>query len=437
MHSMRNKMKLYLLRQLRAAVAVIGLVIASTIVIGGSTSVAAKLSRPSFTPTATVFNNPQKSASKAEQYKIINYINKAINSTTKGATIRISMYSMDIKSSADAIINAHKRGVNVRFVTDDHAASSVQMKRVKEALAKQAIKGQSSLFKACDYGCTSDYTYNDGENEKRRAFNHAKFITFSSTSKTSDADTKLVTMITSSNLTATQAENGWNNLTTIVGDKTSYNFLAEKFDVMAKDKNQKNPYDEATSGKYKLYFFPRLEQKQNDEDSDTIMGILNNIRCSGVAKGYGYSDGKTRRTTIRIAMYQWTQTRDYLAEKLWQLNNDGCDVQVVISKGETDDEIVRKLTRPTKSKRGAIEVRNADKSGEFVHHKYLLINGKYLDDTSAKIVFTGSPNLTRVALRYNNELMVRITSDSIFDSYAGNFNKIFKVSKTLKYVDPN
>ncbi len=396
-----------------------------------------KLTRPSFSPTATVFNNPEKKAGKSQNYKIINYINKAINSTTKDATVRISMYSMNIASSADAIINAHKRGVNIQFVTDDHSEGSAQMVRIKKALAKQTVKGQSSFFKACDISCTSDHTYEDGEGETMRAFNHAKFITFSSTSKKADADTKLVTMVTSSNLTSTQAEDGWNNLYTTVGDKNIYNFLRDKFLLMAKDKNLKSPYAELTSGIYKAYFFPRYEGKQNDADSDTIMGVLDNVKCSGAAKGYGYADGSTRRTIIRIAMYQWTQTRGYLADKLWQLNNSGCDVKIVVSKKETDKEVLQKLTRPTTSKRRAIEVRDADKPGQYVHNKYILINGNYHDDTSSKIVFTGSPNLTRVALRYNNELMLRVWSDSVHNSYLSNFNQIFKGAKAIKYVDPN
>lgn len=407
-------------------------------------TVQAKLTRPSFTPKQVVFNAPL--GKNSQEFKILHYMERAINSTVKGSTVRISMYSLGDKGSANAIIKAHKRGVNIQYVTDDHMADHPQLERIREALKTPYVKGQDSFVKICDFGCTSDYEFVDDDGVVRRAYNHAKFLLFSSTSKKSDNDTKEVVMITSTNMTGKQAENGWNNLVTVVGDSKIYGFLTAKFDLMVKNKNIKDPYDTETSGAYKVYFYPHIDEKLNDPDSDTVLDILNNVKCTGVAAGYGYKDGSTRKSTVDIVVSQWAKSRVYLAEKLWQLNNDGCSVRVVVLKTHTDSEIVKALTKATKSGRSPIQLRYSDynKAGTsdshlelYAHSKYILINGNYNGDSSSKVVFTGTANFTRAALRHNNEVMIRIMKDSVYDSFRSNFNSIFKHSTKYKYVDPN
>lgn len=409
----------------------------------------------SFTPQSTIFNDPLDAAGTNENYKIVNYINKAINSTVKTSTIRLAMYSINIDSSADALIAAHKRGVNVQIITDDHATSTAQMIKIKKALSIKYTPAQTSFFKACDISCTSDHTSGGDPDDADyyRAYLHAKFIMFSSTSKSIDADTKFVTMVTSSNLTHTQALEGWNNLYTIVGYEPLYNFL--KDEVFQKrlftNDNIVNPYTTFETyeagkdplNKYKVYFYPKNEGSDM-ASYDPYLGILSNIRCSGAASGYGYDAGTTRRTNVRIAMFQWTEGRKYLAEKVVDLARDGCDVEVVISKNDTAPEILSILktwvpNRPISLMDGDYNTPGTDTSDleRFIHNKYILVNGKYLDDTSSRLTFTGSPNFSVYALRYNNELALKIDEYATYEAFVANFRKTQDNSRDISGIDPN
>ena len=58
------------------------------------------------------FGNPF--GSKAAQYAISSKVNRAIDHAPRGSTILIATYSLDLDSSTDKLIRAHRRGVNVR-----------------------------------------------------------------------------------------------------------------------------------------------------------------------------------------------------------------------------------------------------------------------------------------------------------------------------------
>jgi phosphatidylserine/phosphatidylglycerophosphate/cardiolipin synthase-like enzyme len=61
---------------------------------------------------------------------------------------------------------------------------------------------------------------------------------------------------------------------------------------------------------------------------------------------------------------------------------------------------------------------------QMVHDKYVLINGSYAGDTSAKVVFTGSANWTNNALHYNDEYMLRIWDSAVFNSFSKHWDKV-------------
>ena len=82
---------------------------------------------------------------------------------------------------------------------------------------------------------------------------HSKFYLFSPGRATPD----YVSMVGSANPYKGNIYNSWNDSHTIVGNKTIYDSLNKYFNDMLKDKTNLNYYRTATSGKYKLYFFPR------------------------------------------------------------------------------------------------------------------------------------------------------------------------------------
>lgn len=385
------------------------------------------------------FNNPF--GTTAAKWRIVNKIGAAIDHAPKNSTIRIAVYSITIDKIADKLIAAHKRGVNVRVVTDDHLydyendarreAMTTQIERLKKALGTD-IKSDS-FIKICDHSCMSDNEY---------ASMHAKLYMFS----TSGAS-KNVAMLSSSNPSGTHT-NAWNNLYTFVGNADMYNSLKDYFEAMAKEPDKtKDWYSNTEIGSYRLYTFPR--KTANTPGEDVHYTMLQNIKCTGVAKGYGTKpdDPKNSRTIVDVAMFKFSGNRMDVINQLHELGAQGCLVRIALSRESTPDDVIKALLKD-----GKVQVRDMDVwknvkdslTGKtkrlvynYTHDKYWAINGSYDGDSSASIVFTGSPNITSAGLRYNNELMVRLSSKSDFKAYHANFTTMWKTGKSLKLVDMN
>jgi hypothetical protein len=349
-----------------------------------------------------VFNDP--TGSKAARLRIVTQVEKAIDHAPKGSTIRIANYLFDLKSPATKLILAQRRGVHVQLLIDD-APLSKQTKRVRAAFGTSTKHG--SYVRRCKNGCMSS----------QPGVMHAKFYLFSQS-----GSSKWVSMVSSANLYTGNSGTSWNNQHTIVGDKVLYNSLSRYFSDMIKDKDRPNYYRTTTSGKYKLYFFPRAA-KPGSKDI-VLLDVLNHVKCTGVAKGYGTS---ARRTMVRVEQWGWTSARLDIAKRLWKLHNAGCNVQVINNKFKTSSVIMRTLLKRS-AKHGKMPVYNAGidtngngKRDKYMHHKVVAISGNLFGKSNSKVVFTGSANFSGKATLSNNELILRVTDNKTFDAYAANF----------------
>lgn len=386
----------------------------------GRASAAALVAGPTFNiPTGSTY----------EQNAILRKLTQAIDGTGGGETIRMAFFSLTVSRFADKLIAAHRRGVNVRLIQDDHEVGPDWL-RVKAVIGSDTSKRSWAML--CHRSCMSD---------EDPSYMHAKLYMFSRAQ-----GVPLVVMISSANPTYTQARVGWNDMYTITRNSTIYYASRTYFEKMTagaiKDRsgNQStgipiNAYFTATSGIYKTYYFPIGGEGRDD---DPLYGVLMNIGCRGTAYGYG-SGG---RTTIKIAIYQWSELRVRLAEKLWALDNAGCIVEVIYNTGTTDPPIIRALTKPG-GNYGGVKVTKSheDRNGDgilehFVHNKYLLVNGIYAGDTSSKVVFTGSANWTNTALHYGNEIMLKINSASTYNAYASQYARVLAWAKAIPPPTP-
>jgi phosphatidylserine/phosphatidylglycerophosphate/cardiolipin synthase-like enzyme len=401
----------------RSALAVLLLSAAGTALVAGPQAEAMS----TFEPIRAVFNNPNGSIS--ERYRIVNYVNRAIDAAPTGSVIRIAMYSMYVQSTTDKLIAARKRGVTVQMVTDDHYTSPQLSQLVKTFGTRVAAGGSTSFVKICHRSCSSDLLH---------SYMHAKFFTFSQ----AGSHHRLV-MVTSSNFSDAQINLGWNNMYTLVDSPKIYSTLNTYFTQLTRDANNKaTAYQETVDGNAKVYAFPRWEGKVIDANSDTYYGILGHITCSGTASGYG----KNGKTAIHVASYQWTKYRLYLAQKLWNLDNAGCDVSMVYSARNTD-ALVTAALKKAGGKHGGIRLHNADQNGpgdddKYSHNKYVLVNGVYDGDTSSRIVFTGSANFNKVGLRYNNEVVLKLRSSTAYGAYYRNFQTIYAYPTKQTNITP-
>lgn len=389
----------------------------------------------SYTPkTGALFNDPN--GTRDQQLALMNPIVNSVNSVPAGSIIRFVAYSFSWQPMADALIAAHKRGVQVRLLVDSHhyellspGTDTPQLKALRSALGTDRSK--PSYIRTCKYGCMSNST----------SYIHSKLYLFSRA-----GDAKHVSMISSANPAETGISRSWNNTYTVANNKAIYDANVDNFNDMLPDKTNTNYYHTASgspcdpngssAASCKLYYFPRAGSTPS---SDTIYNVLSDVTCTGAATGYGVSG----KTVIKIAAYQWTTLRLYIAQKLTALKGKGCNIEVIYPSDKVDAEVATELRKKN------IPIYNGrlDRDGDGVkelypHSKYLLINGVYQGDSSFKGVYTASQNFTNNSLRESNEVLLRIPINSVHDQYVANFNKMknyiaaaTSASKTTAGVD--
>ncbi len=354
-----------------------------------------------------IFNNPK--GSLAAENAIITQLNRAIERAPKGSSISMAMYLFDKPSTARRLYAAHLRGVNVQIIIDD-GERSPEIRYLKQRLGTN--KKARSFVASCYRSCMSQVA---------GSVSHSKFFIFSRVGNTPN-----VSMISSANPHNVNTEDSWNNIHTIASNATIYRSLRGYFVDMLKDKQNLNYYDTRKpigSGKYKLYFFPR--KAKAGVQTVNLLDVLNHVSCRRVSKGYG-SGG---RTVVRIAMWGWTTARMDIAKRAWTLKNQGCKVDVILNQGRASRAIIQQLIKKTKY--GQIPVynawvdRNRNDFGElYVHHKAVIVNGRWFGKGNVKVVYTGSQNFTSTGTRLNDELMLRVRDNGIYNAYSRNFSYI-------------
>lgn len=287
------------------------------------------------------------------------------------------------------------------------SADTPQIIALKKELGTDRTR--ASFVRRCTNSCMSSDT----------SVMHAKFFLFSTTGAS-----KLVSMVSSANIYTGNTAGSWNNIHTIVGDATIYDSLKLYFNDMLPDRDWPDYYRTTTSGKHKLYFFPRAAE--SGVVTDDILSVLNNVTCTGVAAGYG-SNG---RTVVRVEQWGWSSARIGIANRLWQLHNQGCNVQVTYNGFQTSSEVTAALLKRSTTY-GVMRVYNAgiDTNGNgvrdiYMHHKVVAISGVWFGRNNTKVVYTGSANFTKPGLRANNEIIMRVKDNATFDKYNSNFNYI-------------
>jgi HKD family nuclease len=408
--TVRRRVRPLFLQAAAVLVTATAVVFSGTVGATAAPSAKAPDSKPALTAKATapytpkaglLFNNPR--GSHNAKYAIIKKLNAAIKATPKG-TIRFAQYLFDIGSPGENLIDAYRRGVNVKILTDDGEKSHI-MKKLRHVLNNDRTDG--SYVDDCHHSCMSNHA----------SVMHAKFYTFSTAG---DADH--VSLISSANPYTGNTYKSWNDLQTIVGDETIYNSLVQYFDDMRTDVTRKNYYRTTTSGKNTLYFFPKADGKLPQ------LAALKAVTCTGAASGYG----NRGRTQIRVAMWGWTRERTDIARQLRALFAQGCDIKVFLNKPRVSPKVYAILLKRN-AKYGKMKIydcwydKNHNGAAElYMHLKTVTINGNYNGDSSSKLVFTGSQNFSGEGSYYNNELALRVFDKSMVDDYTAQLSYVRK-----------
>ena len=356
----------------------------------------------SWTPsTGAVFNRPVGTA--AEQRAIFAHVNRAIDATPSGATIRFAVFSFADKPTASRLIDAHERGVKVQLIFNGHKAYK-QEKRLQKALGTNRNKRSFAYF--CDRSCRGD-----------RGQMHQKTFLFS---KVGSAEH--VVMVGSNNMTRNNVINQWSDLYTVTDDPALYWTYDGMFEQLRRDRPVSRPFIDSSVNEYGATFFPHPGSSQYD---DPVHDALSSIECVGAAEGFGTETGNDvdgdgvpdRVTKVRIAQHAWNGMRGrYLVHKVADLHRSGCDVKVMlgVGAGRVIKTVLANQGVPT----------NYGETDKKTHQKLMFVSGVVAGDPGATIVWTGSHNWSDKALK-RDDVLKRIDSAEAFAQYDANFEDMW------------
>lgn len=312
-----------------------------------------------------------------------------LEQTPDDARVLAAFYTFGRQPLAEAFADARDRGVDVRVVlgnTSRHSDGSdwTAVEILRDRLDDRLTVCNDGEF---DGGCM-------GEN-----IHHNKFVAFSELEDGSEH----VVLKTSANLTDLQLER-YNNMVVVRDDQQLFSAFTSYWEDLRRDETDMS-YNRIEEGEAEVtaYFFPH-------DEGDPVHDALDDVDCEAGAD-------------VRLAVAFFTNGRDALAERLRQMDRDGCDVGVVLRESSDIDSPGNAVLGRLES--GDIEVGMFYEDEEIqLHSKYLAIEGVYGERDDAQVVWTGSHNYTVSALRYNDEVLIEIYDGDVYDAHRHDWNQL-------------
>lgn len=373
-------------------------------------------SHPTATPTAdhvsmaVQFSNPW-SGKESAQYRLHRTQIAAINAAPRGATIHLVMYTLATEPAGEALLAAHRRGVNVRVIIDDHE-NYRWTKRLQQALGTDQRK--RSYVVRCHLACASDISYPRRRSKGTiRPYVHAKWLLVDRSGKD-----RFVVMVPSENLTPAAIEQS-NDMLIVRGDPDVYDFLRTRFDIMRKDAGP--AYGSVEAGSISMTMFPMPLPKGYRIDPtatvparmDPYLDYLRDVQCGG-----------EHSTTIRIAMYMWTYPRLEVAKRFAELSRAGCPVVAIGQplSPEQDEGWDPEITQTLLD--GGVTLHQTAGGGVYLHSKIVTLDGWDRDGRPLHRAITGSSNLLLQALVSSDDLVIVNSDEAVVDGYSAHVEQL-------------
>ena len=321
-------------------------------------------------PAGANFNNPI--GKPTQQRKLLQQVIRTVNSAPAGSTIRMAVFSFGDGPTADALIAAHNRGVNVKLV---FAGENVYpaMARLRTAIGTDT--DASSFVRICQNSCR-------GEQGQM----HAKYFSFSRA-----GSAKWITMVGSVNLTQHNAQDQWNDLYTRVDDRPYFRAYGHWFGQLKADQPVAKQYLHKVVSDTDIRVMP----VDLTAETDPILTALDNVQCVVT------TDGEDVDTGVYISTHAWNEERGKaIAWKVAALRGEGCDVKVFFGTG---------MGAAVKSilKNHGVRMRKGQHPGIRTHQKVMIVSGGYDGEPSTVRAWTGSQNWSTRAT-HRDDLIVRV-----------------------------
>ncbi len=314
-----------------------------------------------------------------------------IDDTADGAELRGAFFSFSRVETAQALVNAHQRGVDVRLVVgnNNRFASGSYNDAVELLLDELNDRVHVCSEQGSNGACI-------GTN-----IQHNKFLTMS---QLGDGTSDVVAQ-SSGNITNAQPRD-FDNLLVLRGDTGIYNAYRQYWDHL---NDEQQSFDTPVSGddQTRAFFFP-VER----DDGDPVRDLVDHVDCS---------DGGH----IYVAMAFFTNSRWSLAGRLRDRHQEGCQLSLVLGRDDSinspGDDIKDYIYTDD------IQVALFDEGQRpQVHSKYMIFDGvTYRGQSNSRTVITGSHNFSQSALFSNDEAILKLHDSALTDAYIANFQHVF------------
>ena len=305
-----------------------------------------------------------------------------LEDTPAGAEVRGAFFSFSLDSVAQALSETKERGVDVQIVlgNTNRAGSGQEFGSVgtlRDGLGDDlTICSEGSMQGACL-----------GSN-----IQHNKFLLISEL----DNGDEHVVVQSSGNVTRAQ-QSQYDNLVIFTGDQAVYEAYEAYFHDLQADERDPD-YHRVAQGETAttIYFSPYSA-------GDPVEDDLRQVECE-------------EGDEIYLAMAFFTDARVEVAQLLSELDQDGCDVNVLLRWSDINSpgQFVWNVVRS-----GEIDVGYFPEDEAIqLHHKYLVYRTHRSDgEGQLPVVWTGSHNFTHSALVHNDEVLLRIEDDELFQAF--------------------
>jgi len=402
------------------------------------------------------FNVPNPWGSSAENTRIVRKVEEAFRHVRKTRRdphpiILVTGYLFDRQGSADALINACRRGVSVRVIIDRDVVARPLRKLVTALNAdnvrdrnRDGVADNDPRAGRCNRALPADHgglrQRNEGiplmtAEETRRSMTQptgrevtwgrdGSYVLKCSGSCRGDANANVhskiyamsnsgtadhVVMVSSSNLNGGGAKLGWNDLVVMKNRPKTFDFLVHVHWMMTAQKRAGRELLELKDGPYTTRVFPI----EGGKDRDPLLRDLRRIKCSSA---YG-------RTSLHIQQFWWNGRRgNYLWDKIRSLARHGCTVKIII--GAIDRGLGRRMRDA--ERRGLIDFWDSridtDDDGYVntrTHMKSIAVRGTYGTNRRYHGVWTGTANWSDGSLNRGDENTLNIRSASLWRRYIG------------------
>jgi phosphatidylserine/phosphatidylglycerophosphate/cardiolipin synthase-like enzyme len=343
-------------------------------------------------PAGANFNNPI--GTPVQQRKLLQQVIRTTNSAPPGSTIRMAVYSFGDGQTADALLAAHARGVNVKLV---FAGENVYpaMARLRDGIGQDV--SQPSFVVICKNSCRGD-----------KGQMHAKYFSF-----TQAGSARWITMVGSVNLTQYNAQDQWNDLYTRVDDRPYFRAYGRWFGQLKEDQPVAKQYLHKATATTDI----RITPVDLKTEADPVLDALGRVRCEVTRREIdpgSKAPDEVVKTDLYVNTHAWNEERGKrIAWKVVDLRSDGCRVKVFYGTGL--GAAVRSILE-----NNGVRIRKGHHQGVRTHQKVMIVDGAFGDDLDTVRAWTGSQNWSdRAANR--DDLIVQINDPGEAQRYVDRF----------------